>query len=871
MSTPDIRVRLSPEGVQEVIAGLRKVQAEGARANRSAAQGTGLVANALREVKALLPTLGVAAVVGGFVGLARGAYNSAEAMARLQVKVGGTAEELSALTSTFRDNELDQATLQKALTKTQVLLDDLRNGSTSAAAKVEALGLSARDLQGLSTPRALEKLSQALARIPADRTAKGVEIFGREAADLIPALVAVGREGLDPLIAKLAKTGKLLDQDLVDAAAAADDAMDALRNQAEGIGNQFAAGFAPQATAALEQISSALTGDGINSMRKFGEVVGFTLRFVITLFQMAGREIGARAAELAARFRGLGDAAGALARGDLAGIRAAFQRSRREVDSIRAELAADQRALLDKLATPPGPRERGKREDGGRSEEVAEEARRLAAARAAASKQARTAELAVSKAADKAELDAAKEAHEQGLLALADYFTRRRAIIARQGAQELALLRAERSELAARLAVEAGPGSTEDARIKLRGELAAINAQIRAKEIEGRAELAALDAEEAAAARRLGEERLSIAGQLADAENDRHAAFMLNIADEIQRIRLLGAQAGQSVEEIESTVSRLMAARTAGFNLEDAQRRGSAALEKFDRDAARIQRDQESGILSQVEAQQRLLQLQTAALPVLRALADETLRAAQATGGADAIQRAQDFADSIDQIAASYRAATDVGARFRQGAIESFQTGGQTLLQNAQQIESVGDIFKSLARTIVESLQRIAAEILAQQATFALLRLFGIGGAAAPRAQTGGVVVQKKAAGDVIAGPQLRIPGPDKVPILGQVGEFIVRRARVMQPGGLQLLRAFNDGRVSAAQLMRWPRFAEGGTVGAAPVSPTATSNAESGPRIINLLDPSLVSQYLATADGERAVVNIITRNRDKLRALQGF
>ena len=34
-------------------------------------------------------------------------------------------------------------------------------------------------------------------------------------------------------------------------------------------------------------------------------------------------------------------------------------------------------------------------------------------------------------------------------------------------------------------------------------------------------------------------------------------------------------------------------------------------------------------------------------------------------------------------------------------------------------------------------------------------------------------------------------------------------------------------------------------------------------PRIINVLDPSLVGDYLATPAGERAIVNVIRRNRN--------
>ena len=37
--------------------------------------------------------------------------------------------------------------------------------------------------------------------------------------------------------------------------------------------------------------------------------------------------------------------------------------------------------------------------------------------------------------------------------------------------------------------------------------------------------------------------------------------------------------------------------------------------------------------------------------------------------------------------------------------------------------------------------------------------------------------------------------------------------------------------------------------------------------RIINVLDPSVVGDYLATSSGERAILNVIRRNRGSLNA----
>jgi hypothetical protein len=46
-----------------------------------------------------------------------------------------------------------------------------------------------------------------------------------------------------------------------------------------------------------------------------------------------------------------------------------------------------------------------------------------------------------------------------------------------------------------------------------------------------------------------------------------------------------------------------------------------------------------------------------------------------------------------------------------------------------------------------------------------------------------------------------------------------------------------------------------------------AAPAAQMSTRIINVLDPSVVGDYLATSSGERAILNVIRRNRGSLNA----
>ena len=60
-----------------------------------------------------------------------------------------------------------------------------------------------------------------------------------------------------------------------------------------------------------------------------------------------------------------------------------------------------------------------------------------------------------------------------------------------------------------------------------------------------------------------------------------------------------------------------------------------------------------------------------------------------------------------------------------------------------------------------------------------------------------------------------------------------------------------------------------GGRLGVAMTAPAAKPSPapEMSTRIINVLDPAIVGDYLATPAGERAIVNVIRRNRSVLGA----
>lgn len=106
-------------------------------------------------------------------------------------------------------------------------------------------------------------------------------------------------------------------------------------------------------------------------------------------------------------------------------------------------------------------------------------------------------------------------------------------------------------------------------------------------------------------------------------------------------------------------------------------------------------------------------------------------------------------------------------------------------------------------------------------------------------------------------------------------GEFVHRQEVVRQPGALAFLYDFN--RVGMAALERWRGYADGGHVAALPMlqrspvftaaspAPTAAP-AQLGLRVVNQVSPDLFDQYLDDPGSDTVIINKISRNSAAIR-----
>ncbi len=285
MTTPDVRVRLSPEGIQEVIHAFRQIEEEGGKAGKGL---TGIFAKLKKtagELGVSLPALGAAGVVGGLVKLGKEGLAVSDSMGKIAQKTGSAVEGLSVLAVAGEGANVSTERLQDGLTKLAINVQKLRDGNAEAGDSFKQIGLGVKDFEGLSTDQAFVKVANAVGRFEATmgKTAATAGVLGKGSADLIPLLNDVAQNGFGALTERARELNLVIDEDMAASAAAVNDSFTAIGQQTKGLAVQFASGFAPAVAQAMTNFSDSVKGGG-DQMKSFGKFVGKTIGLVVNIF-----------------------------------------------------------------------------------------------------------------------------------------------------------------------------------------------------------------------------------------------------------------------------------------------------------------------------------------------------------------------------------------------------------------------------------------------------------------------------------------------------------------------------------------------------------------------------------------------------------
>jgi len=861
-SAPDTRVRLSAEGQAEVIAAFQKVASEGKKAGAEASAGFKELNNQLKDVaKTLVGGLGVVLIAEEFKEFFKSTLEGVETMTRLSKQTGLSTNLIQGFGRAARETGVDQETANNALAKFTVNVGKAGIGSKQSRDALTDLGISIKDFSQLAPDAQFQLVAQKLAAIPdpARRARDEVALFSRAGVQLDQALQAVGREGLDPFIQHMKDLGVFLDSETIASIKNAAEKFKDLGDTVKGLATQFMVGLVPGLQAAADELLKATTGPGVNGFKQLGQIIGDVFETAVNYLEHTANNIAGIVAKTMIFLGALGNAGAALVTGQASKIKQIIQEAGSEMDAVQQaneerNREADNR-LNDKstLATigfsDDGGGKGGKGEDGAKASALAKAQLGLLEAKLDNELKLYQAHAALIKEAD-------KQAYDQGTLSLTDYFARRAAAINQEADKELTLLKAKRS------AVASSAIDTNDpvAQINQKKELAALDNQIAIEQVKQAGEIAANVAAEGVAQRKLYEDQVKNEEKLLELAGKKTEAARVKLAIDLADLDAELRKASTPDDQRAAAVGTAATQGNAQIDFGAASAKATADLATLTSKEKELQVQVQSGQLFSIDAAQKTVAAQREMLPVLEQDAQAMLALAKATGNAEDVQKAQAYIDKIRQLKAGTDQVGQSWAQINQGVESAAGAGINKFLTDAVSgTKTLKQSFTEMGLAMLQTLEQVAIKMIE---TAALKALFNSAGGFAGGGQVNiGSTSSLGAAG----GGQIKGPGTstsDSIPARLSDGEFVVNAKSVSQPGVLPLLTALNQGALKGINgPTAVPKFAAGGTV---------SGSARNNIKMVNVLDPTLLGDHLATAAGEQSVLNVISRNPNKVSSSLG-
>lgn len=216
-----------------------KISVEGAEdANKKLAGiGTSItdMSKQFKIAGAAITGFGVA-VAGSLLGIAKTFGDYGDSVQKAALRTGLTTEAVSELTFAAERSGASFSDVEIALKMLSRTMLDANEGMDTATEAFKRVGLSAKELKGLSPEAVFDRVATAIASIPdpMQRSAAALDLFGRSGTNLLP-MLAGGSAGIQALRDRAKELGIVLDQEAADKAAAFNDALFDLKESLKGL------------------------------------------------------------------------------------------------------------------------------------------------------------------------------------------------------------------------------------------------------------------------------------------------------------------------------------------------------------------------------------------------------------------------------------------------------------------------------------------------------------------------------------------------------------------------------------------------------------------------------------------------------------
>jgi hypothetical protein len=609
VATPDVRVRLSAEGVAEVVSAFKKVRDQADRTAKIGKKGFGGLNGSISATSGLLSELsGVLAGIG-FAAFVKQAGDAAETLSLIKERFGASAADVSILDTALQGMQSSLAESEKALGKLLVKTGEAADGLRTAEQEFFALGLSAKEVKDLANQdfvQRLETIAAAAAKLPdgPQKTETLFRLLGARGAVLIPLFRKMGKEGLEPLRREAERLGSVLDEDILANAAKINEGLDDLAAVGRGLSAQFAAGIGPGLKAGLEAVVDEIVS-GKGAWQQFGEIAGKMIGFTIVLVSTMVDSLHTAFTTLAANFVSLARGFAAAATGNFEEAGVHFESIGLRYERENALLAERVNRAWDKFFNPTDndPLKRLLDSFAEGAEGGANKFDRLARERALVEKARIDGQLKAVKAGLSLQEQAETEAFERGLTDVKTYYDERRRIVT-EG------LDAEAKAIADKLAEV-----KKDTTIQGIAEQRALEAQLALIPQRKEKEIADLGSKERRDVEEIALKRLELDRKVFEARGDQHEAILAGIDEEIRKASILLGQ--QNAPNADAILESLRLRLTAQADFDEAAARGARELEAIGRESAAISDRQSAGLIGQGTALERIAKIEQDRIPRL--------------------------------------------------------------------------------------------------------------------------------------------------------------------------------------------------------------------------------------------------------------
>lgn len=184
-----------------------------------------------------------------------------DALDKTSQRTGVAVESLSELRFAAEQSGSNLETFEKGLKTAQRSIYDLGRGLSTQTDAFNELGLTFKDLDGLSPEDQFTLIADRVSQIedPSKRAALAMSTLGRAGQQLIP-LLAGGEKSIADLRKQARDLGLTIDNDAAKSAAALGDAMNALKSQIRVVAFNIGSALAPKLQELIEQVQPIVKG-----------------------------------------------------------------------------------------------------------------------------------------------------------------------------------------------------------------------------------------------------------------------------------------------------------------------------------------------------------------------------------------------------------------------------------------------------------------------------------------------------------------------------------------------------------------------------------------------------------------------------------